>query len=344
MAACNTGGPSQARFASVTVGTDIARSALLGGELAPFGVPTDPTTGNTGVTEAELTVTRGGNQVYFDAAGNEVATEAESTPIFLTVAASTKVLNLLHGTYSFVVVARDDVPNVLANGSELNVSVTDDIDLRIQLVSVIDTASLTGPVAVVPNQIFDVFLFVHPPGRSDLNVPTSDYEAGWSHTGGSSPGSSDLGIRISAACEEVSITASVYDAGMNNIEAQAFLTVPVAYTCPTVEGSISVDIVPPFVEFAAPLDGATVDDDDWVTLAGNVADAQSGVAMIEIYDGPVLIGWTSTFEDPVDPNPYATWSIDSWWPDLVRTYTLTVVATDNAGNQSQDTITLTRTE
>lgn len=347
LAACNSGDRADARFASVMIGTDMGHLAHAGDGLSTLGVPTDPDTGQAGVTVAELTVFRGGNQVYFDGSGNEVPIEGESTPVLLTSAASTTVLNLLFGTYSFYVDARDDVSNSLANGSVLDVAVNASTNVTVPLVSIISTAALTGPVAVVPNEIFDVFLTVSPPGRSDLMVPTTDYSAVFSYTGGLMQGWSDLGIRIAAECEEVVIDVNVYpEDDYTEIAATApALTVPVSYTCPAGAGTIGVDMLPPFVEFTEPLDGAVFSNDDWVTLAGNVNDSQSGVERVDVYDGPVLIGGTTDIQPPEGDNPYSTWSLSNWWwPQDVRTYSLTVVATDNAGNESQRTITVTRTQ
>lgn len=334
LAACDSGRSAAPRSAAVTVGVDIGAAARAQ-ELAPQGAPVDPVSGATGVTEAELKVYRGMDRVYFDADGNEVPDESGSVPVVLTAAAAQVTLHLLFGTYAFEVEARDAEGNVLAKGSLADVNVDGPLDILVPLVSEIGSASLAGPVAVLPNQVFDVFLAVHPPGRADLIVPTTDFDASYQVTGGSDGGHSDLGIRVVAECADVVVDASVFAPGGVDVLADAQLVVGIDYHCPPV--TVGVDLVPPYVDVLAPTPPVTLPVGSVLELSGVVKDAQSGVQRVEVYEGVVLLGEAVVTPDS-DDDLYDEWSFAGTTLDVARTYELTIVATDGAGNQSQATL------
>jgi 3D (Asp-Asp-Asp) domain-containing protein len=332
--ACSDGPPSSQEVARVVVGAPVGAAAV-----APSGVPTDPA-GETGIAAAELTVFRGGSQVFFDAAGVEVAAE-DAVPIVLTPGADSVALTLFHGVYDFLVVARDGLApaNDLAEGSVLDVVVHDDVSVFVPLVSLIGTAELSAPVMVLPNEVVDVFLTVRPPNRTDLRVPTTDFTADYQVAGADGiVGSSNLGIRVTAVCEAITIDADVFRAGDAVASAQANTVIGVDFLCPTSDATVTIDLIPPFVSIESPTAGAEVTVGSLVELSGETNDAQTGVASVEVYDGVVLLG-TADIAEGVP----STWSF-SFTPDTVRAYALTAVATDGAGNQSQASVGLVVTE
>lgn len=341
LSACDTAGTQARSTARVVVGAALG-DAVSTESVSRLGAPTDPLTGATGVVEAELTVFRSGNQVFYEVDGVEVD-EVDGSPIFLTSAASDRTLTLYHGTYDFLVSARDgeEPANDLADGSVLDFVVSDDVSVTVPLLSFVGSAELSAPEIALPNQYFDVFLSVHPPGRTDLRVPTGDYYANYSFTGASSDlGHSNLGIRLLAVCDEIDLTAQVSRIGDEAPpDAVANRTIPVGFACPPVDGTVGIDLIPPYVAVTSHADGATVPHEAGVALSGEVNDAQSGVRSVEIYDGVVLVQ-SATITPPSGPGAHATWEADGFTASDERTYDLVVVATDEAGNQSHTTLQL----
>lgn len=337
LAACNSDGQSAERASRVLVGTSV------GGQpgLSTQGVPTDDA-GLSGVTTAVLTVFRGAEQVYFDAAGTEVEA-ASGVPIVLTAAESTKTLTLVHGSYSFLVVGSDDGGNDLADGVLENYSVAGEVEVFVPLVSRIGSAVLSAPVVVVPNQIFDVYLTVRPPDRTDLRVPTSDFDAYYGHPGTSQYASSDLGIRLAALCEPIELKADIYRPGGSELVLSTeTVHIGVDFTCPTSGGTIGVDLLPPFVSMESPAGGASLPADWnlWVNLSGEVSDLESGVASVVIYEGVRFVGTAVVTPGP-DELSMSTWELtEVFYIDEVRPYDLTVIATDVAGNERRATFTI----
>lgn len=68
-----------------------------------------------------------------------------------------------------------------------------------------------------------------------------------------------------------------------------------------------------------------------VTLTGTVFDAQSGVTSVEVFDGPVSLGFAEV-DSGVIPH---VWSFD-FVADMLREYQIIVIATDGAGNESRE--------
>lgn len=129
--------------------------------VAPAGLPTDPSGSSGWVTEIELFVYREGELLSFDADGNVV--ESGGVPVWLT--SDSVTLNLQHGTYEFVVSARDEFANELAASERDSVTITTGTTVSIRLLSRVGGTALSGPTVVVPNQVIDVALAVHPPNR-----------------------------------------------------------------------------------------------------------------------------------------------------------------------------------
>lgn len=331
MVACDSGGEATQQVAQVVVGISSSGQS----ELAPLGVPTDPTTNLPGVTEAVLTVFRDDVEVFFDADGNEVD-PGSGVDLVLSSGVS-QLLNLVHGTYDFVIVGQDTAGNPLADGLIEDLEVAGDVEVLVPMVSRLGSADFSAPVLVMPNQIFDVFLNVRPPTRTDLIVPTTDFDAVYDYGGGTEVGSSDLGIRMLAECEAVDISADIYGPSDTAPALTAATTVPVDFICPPVGGTIGVDLLPPFLDVDSHTDGEEIAADPVVSvnLFGSVNDSQTGIASVEVYEGVVLVG-TAEVTPAVDPEPMGTWSLtDTFYVTEARTYNMTVVATDGAGNETR---------
>ncbi len=342
LSACDTTGGQARSTARVIVGTALG-SGGSAETISRLGAPTDPVTGQTGVTEAELTVFRSGNQAFYDADGLEVD-EIDSVAILLTSAASNRALTLYHGTYDFLVTARDSESpaNVLADGSVMSLFVNADVSVNVPLLSFVGSAELSAPVMVLPNQYFDVLLSVQPPGRIDLRVPTGDFTTSYSFTGNTGIyGNTNLGIRLVAVCDEIDLTAQVSRIGeMIPPTVVANRVIPVDFACPPVDGTVGIDLIPPFVNVTSHVDGDTVAQGAYVMLSGEVNDAQTGVQSVQVYDGVVLADQSVTITPPTEAGQPSTWASEWFYTYDERTYDLVIVATDNAGNQSQVTLEL----
>ena len=322
---------------SITVGSNFSADA----ELSAQGVPYDPETGESGVESARLRVFEGTvndlveveddgveRELFFGAEGNLVG-EEDAAPQILSVSDPAVTLVLPPGDYSFVASAEP-----LAVGL-LNVTVTDGDTYTVPLTSIVGEVTLSAPEEVVPNEVFDVFLEVSPPGRPDLRVPAGDISVRFDVSGEVAAesdrviGESNLGIRLAAECEEITVDARVFNTiPDNNLDSEktASLTIPLSTTC---EGtSVGVDLVPPFISITSP--EADTPFSGAFTFAGEVNDMQSGVDRVEIYDGPVLLG-EAELDTNVTPN---TWSYEID-PDQLRDYRLIALAYDDATNENR---------
>ncbi|MFO7654509.1 MAG: SBBP repeat-containing protein [Candidatus Krumholzibacteriia bacterium] len=296
------------------------------GEVTRQGVPSDAA-GVTGVTVAELRVFQGETERFFDADGRQVGTTAPAPQ--LTPANGSVTLFLSPGTYSFELTALDDAvgPNTLAFGELLDQAIADATTVTIPLRSYVGSASLSEPRIVQPNEIFEVVLGVHPPGRPDLQVPLPDYEVAYVLSDEALRiGDSKLGVRLVAACRDISIGATVSDTFQNDVQANT--TILVQDLCPTVGAGIGADLIPPFVSITDPAEGSSVVGP--ITVSGEVNDMQSGVDRVEIYEGVVLLGF-ATIDTTSMPS---TWTF-TFSPLQARTYAITALALDNAGNEAR---------
>src|SRR5690606_9679539 len=144
----------------------------------------------------------------------------------LNLVVGSVVLGLRHASYRFTVLARDDSANELADGQLEDVLVEDDVALLVPLRSFVASASSSAPEVVAPNQVIDIGLGVHPPGREDLLVPMSDFSVDYStnalmHVG------SGLGVRLTVECEPIEVSALVSDVrGSAPVMAQASFAGP----------------------------------------------------------------------------------------------------------------------
>lgn len=293
--------------------------------IGPQGVPTDPYTGTSGVAELELAVYRGGGPVYFDEDGNPT----DGPGIQILLQAGTVTLRLFPGSYDFHVEARDGAGHAIADGAELGVDVVADLTIAMTLQSLIGSATLSGPTVIAPNQVIDVNLSVHPPENADLVVPTSDFTVDYSSSA-QFVSTSPLGARLVVECTEVTINAEVSDL-RGSPPVGANLAIGAAEVCARYGTQIGVDVIPPYLTVSAPPTEIQVGVE--TPLAGTVTDAQTGVAQVEVFDGPVRLGYASLDTSSLEN----LWSF-SFTPMEPRPYTITLLATDNAGNESVLTI------
>lgn len=322
--------PDEGSTASVTLRLDhyadpsSAASAPGGLSLSPQGAPVNPVDGTTGVTQAELTVLSGGEQLYFDADGNQVPSGGVQ---LLLTNGSGLTLQLEPGTYDFLVAGRDDAANLLADGALLGVVITGDETLTVFLQSLVGSASLLAPEMVVPNDVIDVRLLVHPPGRTDLMVPTSDYTATFDSSA-AVVSTSALGVRLIVECQPIDVSVNV-TANRDGATASAATTLAAADVCLSYDDGIGVDALPPSVHVDGPPTNAQTGVP--LPLTGTVYDHQTGIENVALYDGPLWLA-NATVDDSQVPH---LWTIN-WTPSDTRDYHLTVLAEDSAGNESRD--------
>ncbi|MBX3145002.1 MAG: hypothetical protein KF813_14685, partial [Trueperaceae bacterium] len=271
-------------------------------------------------------------ELEFDASGYIV--ESGGVPVSLTAGSVT--LHLPHGVYDFKVEASDDEPNLLADGSRLGVNVTADTVVSVTLSSFLGSAVLHAPQVVLPNEVIDVLLTVHPPGRSDLLVPTIDYATAFT-TSASFVDESKRGIRFIVECEPISLSVAVSDFRATQTVVNADLNLAAADVCESYSGGVNVDLIPPALSIDAVPAEVTVD--ELLIITGTTFDAQTDVASVSVFDGPVLLG-EATIDDSGAPN---TWEF-TFTPTEVRSYELIVVALDRAGNERRSNLWIEVTE
>ncbi|MBX3144498.1 MAG: hypothetical protein KF813_12115 [Trueperaceae bacterium] len=299
--------------------------------LQPQGAPAFPG-GAPGVTTVELKVIQGGAELEFDAAGNVV--ESGGVPVLLTSGSVT--LQLPHGVFDFLVEASDDVPNLLTDGSQLGVSVTVDTLVAVSLSSFLDSAVLHEPLVVMPNEVIDVMLTVHPPGRGDLLVPTTDYSATFTSSA-QVVDDSPRGIRLVVECEPITASVVVSDYRSTPTTVSENLSFAAADVCESYGGGVGIDLIPPALSIDPTPDEVPVDQP--LTITGTTFDAQTDVVSVTVYDGPVLLG-EATIDDSGAPN---TWEF-TFTPTEVRSHELIVVALDGAGNERRLSVSIEVTE
>lgn len=342
LVACQGDPATQADQGRVLITVGVDAGAVPADGLTSLGVPTDAA-GASGVTVAFLRVYSNGDEVFFDENGLQLSGSTGAVSIDLLSTAGTRTLGIFPGTYTFDVTATDG-PNELAVGRLENQYISEAGSFRIDLVSNLDSLTLSAPVEVLPNQIFDVYLTVHPPGRTDLRVPTTDYDAWYTTDDATINYRSDLGVRFTAACQNITLTTGVYGEGWVDYPDTPVLanttTISMGSVCSGIPGVIDIDLIPPFVEFTTPLDGTTVEYwDEYVTFAGNVNDAQSGIQSVTLYEGVQLIG-TAIIRPGANPGDYSTWELTNWWTRRTGPHTIMALARDNAGNETAATITI----
>ena len=328
---------------AVTVGSNFSASA----DLSTQGVPYDPETGESGVENATLRVFEGRldrsidlddpddlsdlsdflDELYFDGNGSLVSSEDSASQI-LTASNPAVTLFLPPGDYVFVASAAP-----LAVGI-LSATVTDGEDFIVPLISFLGDINLSAPEEVIPNEVFDVFVEITAPDRPDLRVPATDYKVDFNVESESGEvevlGESNLGIRLAAECEVITVTAFVFELVPTTVDVpepeRIETAIPLSTTCAGT--TVGVDLVPPFVSITSPEEGTPFS--GAFTLAGEVNDMQSGVDRVEVYDGPVLLG-EAVLDTSVMPN---TWNLEID-PDRLRDYRLIALAYDNATNENR---------
>lgn len=313
-------------LAHVTI--TLVGSQSVGGassSLAPQGVPFDPGTGLTGVTHLVLTVSRSGLPLYFDASGNELPSSDGAEPIVISGGSVT--LRLLPGWYEFTVTGSDGAGNVLADGDSGELEVMGHTTLPITLRSFLGSVSLQAPTVIVPNQVVDVRVSVHPPGRTDLNVPTSDYTITYI-TDAPSYTTSPLGVRLQAGCQPMSLTADVTDKRSSASTVSISRQFTLSDVCSPEDTTVTVDVTPPTLTLDATPTAFRVG--ELITLTGTVTDDRDTTGVtVTIHDGPAYLGDAAIDTTPL---PHDWWF--SFTPDQERAYHLTITATDAAGNQA----------
>ena len=202
----------------------------------------------------------------------------------------------------------------------------------------LDTASVVS--AVVPGSRVDVFLEVFAPGG--YAVPVSDYTVAYALPleDGAITATSNLGARATAALEpgDDVFTLSANVTGWRNISGVATWVdgVEATFEAPfSISAGFGFDVSAPIVTIA---DVTSAMVGVAVAFTGTASD-DVGVARVQLFEGPELVGSTDLLEYEIDGVAAitlegTTWST-SWTPANVGSHTFTVVAVDGGGNVGQ---------
>lgn len=321
-------------------------SSLGDASIDPAGAPFAPG-GGIAVDEVLVSVEdRLGSHVSFELIGGVYTASPTGThdaiPLTPGDPSADLALPAAGNPYTFVSQGLDDADVVIAV-DELVKSVGQSDTVLVTLESVLGGAVLTPrlPTAkVTPGTTIDLLLVVMANGNTDfpadyLQVPHSDFEVAYGAVeGGTVVASSKRGLRIQVAedCTELSVggtvtglleTAGEFATGDMPIQALEL------ECAEPLTGGIRVDVTAP--ELAN-----VVFDSAANTVTGEASD-DTGIAKIEIWDGPVLVA-TTEIEEPsgdVAPVEFAPGTGAFSATLLVPTGGITVIAFDEAGNQSE---------
>lgn len=239
--------------------------------------------------------------------------------------------------YHFDAGAVDTAGNLLAYGDAGRyIEPQGSAAIALDLDSLLGTARLTSrtPIhSLLPGQELDLLLAVTPRTRPDLVVPPSDYAASYEVVNGEALEISDWGARVRAGdpadgdlVVNVTATGRVLNAGsVEPGSVKATLTIPFSTF-------LTVDLDPPT------LSGLEFDGTEKV-LRG-VANDTVGVAMLEVYDGPVLLATTdldAAAHKGVPEVVFPGGGTRFQAPVHLSSgdYSLTIIATDFSDNETQ---------
>jgi len=221
--------------------------------------------------------------------------------------------NVAAGTYSLTAVAHDNAGATTTSAAR-SITVANNQPPTVSLTSPANGATFTAP-ATVPMSATA--------GDTDGTIARVDFFAGTTLVG--------------------SATASPYNFTWNNVPAGTYALTAVARddsgaTTTSAARSITVNSPanqPPAVSLTAPANGATFTAPASITVSASASDADGTVAKVDFFAGTTLIGTDTTSPHSVTWNNVAAGS-----------YSLTAVATDNAGataTSAARTITVTST-
>ena len=249
-------------------------------------------------------------------------------------------------TYGFATRGDDVQETWIAYGETLADVDATTSSVALALQTLIAAATLeAAPVidAIAAGQSVDLLLSVTAPGG--YAVPTADFAVTYAVAGedGSVTADSKLGAQVLANADpvdgEFSVTATV--TGWRNVGGAPIwvdsndgvtATFAVPFTIPT---GLGFDFAAPIATISAPITGNAGSS---LTVSGTAID-EAGIDLVQVYAGPVLIASTDLDEaiGPVAPLflEADAWSF-GWTPTDVRSYTLTAVAIDGAGNEHRN--------
>ncbi|HYS27012.1 MAG TPA: Ig-like domain-containing protein [Vicinamibacterales bacterium] len=221
--------------------------------------------------------------------------------------------NVAAGTYSLTAVAHDNAGATTTSAAR-SITVANNQPPTVSLTSPANGATFTAP-ATVPMSATA--------GDTDGTIARVDFFAGTTLVG--------------------SATASPYNFTWNNVPAGTYALTAVARddsgaTTTSAARSITVNSPanqPPAVSLTAPANGATFTAPASITVSASASDADGTVAKVDFFAGTTLIGTDTTSPHSVTWNNVAAGS-----------YSLTAVATDNAGataTSAARTVTVTST-
>lgn len=360
LAACGAQTPSATSGSgdrvALTLRTDLA-SALSGSALAPQGIPFRDD-GKPAVQSVRVQVFVGfpeaGEALRFDAQGNE---DPNGTRDFIELRpdASSVTVRLRPGTYFFrgiglssnkngVALAVGDVPDREVGGSAPTV-------VNLPLKTLIGRFALVPALPlkyVLPGQVFDVNFVVQTPevNGKRYTVPLNDFDLASAARPDSSGltvlNSSKLGVRLQAdgTGSDVRLVTEINGTvgGPNEF---AYTRLFAELTLPMyAKAVLGADLARPSLS----VDTLFQNGRQTLSINGR-ADDNVGLARLQVYEGPVLIGSTDPDEygqagvskiDFLDNEaPYPNWVLYQSAPLRSGKLNITVVAQDTSGNETR---------
>ena len=312
LAACSESTTDAETF-TISVSSGAGTFAPAG--LQPAGVPSDSSTGLTGVERVEVAVYDSTNtRARFVSHSDYTYTDDPSgvDHVLLTSTSASQSITLPAGLapFTFDSFAYDSLSagNVIAFEGSKSVPTIHNATVSLALVSVLGDAILVPrlPVtAAVPGQVLDLMLYVAANGNTDfdnayLRVPLTDFTAYYtdlqSVTATDSAWMTNMGIRVMVddyCVDNITVGGSVWgliDDQPNPWESSIYISGVSGFQLPCAhsEGNIFVDLIPP--------QGAITAYDDASGVVQGTASDNTGLGDVRIYDGPVLIATTDLDE------------------------------------------------
>ena len=214
--------------------------------------------------------------------------------------------NVAAGTYTITAKAYDNL-NAVTTSSAITVKVNTNQAPVISITAPVNNAAYMAPASVT---------FTATATDSDGSISKVEYYNGTTLLGTVTSGSAYSYNWTNVAAGTYTITAKSYD-NLNAVTTSSAITVKV-----TANQS-------PTVSITSPVTNANVGINESITIHADASDSDGSVVKVEFFNGSTKIGES-------DRAPYTL----AWSASNAGTYTIRVVATDNAGATDEDAITI----
>lgn len=325
--------------------------------IAPLGLPTGGGFVPAGAYLKVKIADSQGQAVTFD---NGVYAPGGNGAAFLTLNMQNNfgaTVLLPKGQYTFETVAKDGMNEDATTGtllaySKSGLTTVDATSNAVKLtVRAVMNPAATALNFALPtdvlytNDVVDLRLSVktNPVGETAFNVPTTDFSIGaYTAVGGTLDArtASKLGVTVTATgtTADPSVTVSVPVTGwvQDGMETASLQTVDVTFTQAINASTVTSDVDAP----TASLSTTTAYTGGTTTLMGKAEDIGGKVEAVRLFDGTTLIASTDAAEQGADvtaltfPAGDMNWTA-GWVPTTVGDHGLTLIASDDSGNETR---------